>query len=990
MKHLEEVALLQQQLEKEKRARKAAEKLLDTKIQELADLRKGQHTQISGSPELSEATPPSENSRPEAPVTDKALEGQRMAQELKEKTDFIRLVLDTSPNYVFVRNNKGEIVLTNQAYAKLFTREVEELIGLRIADFHQNQEENAAREAADKKVLENRTEVETISPFTKPDGEIIWVSTLRRPLITADGEVHVYGISTDITQEVNAKQQLKESEALYRLLSENSRDIIALYKPDIDSEALFVSQAVREMLGYLPEELTGTSTFELVHPEDRSYVKENILQKVLQEKKSLTLQYRVLKKEGAEVWVETITKPIFDSKGKMVNVLSSSRDITERREAQETIKKNEKKFKDLVSFSQAAIFTHDLEGTLLSVNPSFCELMAYSEEEVLGKKVSLFYSRESKDVFSPYLQDLKDDQYAEGEVCALNRSEEKIHLFYTSYLVEEPNAAPYVVCNAQDITERVLAERAIKKAKEQAEKSVSMKESFLANTSHEIRTPLNGILGISSLLSRTKLDDKQRNFLAIIRKSANNLLVVINDILDFRKIDAGKLELEEIPFDMHEVIQTACQTLTFKTQEKELFLEVKPLPIAHTAVKGDPYRLNQVLLNLMNNAIKFTEKGGVTLSSQLIEETSSQVILEFSVTDTGIGIPEDTHEKIFKEFMQETAGTSRKYGGTGLGLNISKRLIEMQNGRIWVESEVGKGSSFKFVLPFLKCGEEEIAHLPLEKERTDLSSLKTAHVLLAEDNEINVVLAQTLLENRGIRVDVARNGKEALALLGEKPYDLVLMDIQMPEMDGIKATRLIRSLTDPQKANIPIIALTANALKGEAERYRKAGMNAYLSKPFKEEALFRKIARLLPKKELAAPAVEAAAGKMDAPLPAAWVRPLETMNTCNLTHLEEMGGGDRGFTIKMLTLFLKKAPLELGLLKEAVKSGNKPEIKFVAHRLKPMVSMVGAEELQVNLRQIEALAALEDEMPEIRKLLSKVSAQGETAIQELNAVLPFL
>lgn len=799
MTHLEEVALLQQQLEQERRARKAAEELLNTTTKELADLRHGKVEQITNPPSLPEGSRYCElgiekNSAQEAlTVTSEASEGQRMAQELKEKSEFIRLVLDTSPNYVFVRDENGRVVLTNQTYAKLFAKEPEELKGLRITDFHQNQGENAAREAADKEVLEKRIEVKTTHTFTKPNGEVIWVRTVRRPLITADGDVHVYGISTDITEEVLAKQQLKKSEELYRLLSENSRDIIALYEPDINSEFLFISQAVQEMLGYRPEELIGTTPFNIVHPEDRQHLSEDVLSTVLHKEKSLTRQYRTIRKDNSIVWMESIIKPIINSCGEVVSILSSSRDITEGRVAQEAIIKSEKKFKDLINFSPAGIFTHDLEGKFLSVNPSFCELLAYSEEEILEKNVVSFNTQKYKEIFTLYLEDLKDDKYAEGEVCVLSKNQEEIHLFFTSYLVTEPDAPPYIVCNAQDITERVQAERALKKSKEVAEESVSMKESFLVNMSHEIRTPLNGILGISSLLSKTKLNNQQRNLLNTICKSADNLLVVVNDILDFGKIDAGKLELEEIPFDIDEVINTACQTLIFKAEEKEISLKARPLPIKHTAFKGDPHRLNQVLLNLMNNAIKFTEKGGVTVSGQIIEETSSQSTFEFSVTDTGIGIPENKHEQIFKEFMQATAETTRKYGGTGLGLNICKRIVEMQNGRIWVESEVGKGSSFKFVLSFQKCEEQEVTPPSFKNETEVFSSLESAHVLLAEDNEINVLLAQTLLENRGVTVDVASNGKEALALVEEKQYDLILMDIQMPEMGGVEASKIIRA-----------------------------------------------------------------------------------------------------------------------------------------------------------------------------------------------------
>ena len=995
MKHLEEIALLRQQLEQESRARKAAEKLLGIKEKELSDLKKNQPEPLSYDPELPGGSRKPEKGtakskeQEELNVAREVKEERKMAQALKEKNEFIKLVLDTSPNYVFVRDRKGKIVLTNQAYARLFDKNIEELKGLQIADFHQNMHENAEREAADKKVLRERKEVKTINPFTKPNGEVIWVSTIRRPMITSDGEVHVYGVSVDITKELLAKEQLKEREELYRLLSENSRDIISLH--DTAGNYLYISPAIQEMLGYKSEALIGTSPLAIVHPEDRQQLIKKIRLIVQHKRRSLSLQYRKLKADGSHIWVETNLKPILSQNGALVKVQSSIRDITKRRKAQEAIKKSEKRFKDLIKFSPAGILTHDLEGKVLSVNQSFCALLEYSEEEILSKRIDFYNSRKYKGTFTAYLKDLKDDKYAEGEVCVRNKKQEKVYLFFTSYLIEEPDAIPYIVCNAQDITKRVLAEKALKKAKELAEESVSMKESFLANMSHEIRTPMNGILGISSLLSKTQLDDKQRNFLNIIQKSADNLLVVINDILDFGKIDAGKLELEEIPFDIHEVIQTACQTLIFKAEEKEISLEAKPFALTQTVFKGDPYRLNQVLLNLMNNAIKFTEKGGVTLTAQVIEETPSQLTFEFSVTDTGIGITKDKHEKIFKEFMQATAGTTRKYGGTGLGLNICKRLIEMQNGRIWVESEPGKGSSFKFVLGFQKCGKEEMVPLHLKKGKTDFSSLKTAHVLLAEDNEINIILAKTLLEARGIAVEVARNGIEAVALAKENEYDLILMDIQMPEMGGVDATLLIRTQSDPKKAETPIMALTANALKGDAERYMSLGMNDYISKPFKEEELFLKMTKLLQGKKLVGRAVDAISVKPEKFSPNNTpVDALRFLKVCNLAYLEEMGNGDRAFMVKMINIFLNQAPIQTEMLEKAVKSGKMSQIKFASHKLKSMVSILGAEDLRTNLRKMERKASRKNKLPEIRKLFQKVAEQSDHAVEELKAILPLL
>ena len=388
------------------------------------------------------------------------------------------------------------------------------------------------------------------------------------------------------------------------------------------------------------------------------------------------------------------------------------------------------------------------------------------------------------------------------------------------------------------------AEKAIIKAKELAEQSVRAKELFLANMSHEIRTPMNAIIGMSDLLSHTSLTKEQQKYLEGIKSSGKNLLVLVNDILDFSKIDAGKFTLEEIGFRVNHVLRSVRSALQIKAEESGIDLSLDIAGVDRQVLIGDPYRLTQVLINLVNNAIKFTPEGNVTISAEFSEEGEKHVEITFKVIDTGIGISDDKKELIFESFTQADDSVTRRYGGTGLGLAISRRLVEIQGGKVWLNSKLGEGSTFAFKIKYKK-GEEDDLPLAVNKDTVDSVSLKGMKIILVEDNRLNQFLVKSLMEKREIECDIANNGKEGLELIEQNDYDLVLMDIQMPIMDGIECTRKIRSDMPKGKRRIPIIALTANALKGDNEIYINAGMDDYVSKPFDANVLFAKIKRLV-------------------------------------------------------------------------------------------------------------------------------------------------
>ncbi|NLN06877.1 MAG: response regulator [Firmicutes bacterium] len=495
------------------------------------------------------------------------------------------------------------------------------------------------------------------------------------------------------------------------------------------------------------------------------------------------------------------------------------------------------------------VIATDVSGIINYMNSSAEQITGWQQQEALGRELTAVFSLFHAETNEPLPLPLQEIMAA-GEPMGLMpetmlRCRDGSGKYLSASCASIRDARGKVsgaVIVFRDITRRKKAEEQLLKAKEAAEAANRAKSEFLANMSHEIRTPINGIIGMIDLTLLTPLNSEQRDNLLTAKKCADSLLLIINDILDFSKIEAGKMKIEAVPFNLRELLGEIMKTHGVSAQKKGLKLKKRLDASVPVFLIGDPTRLRQVIDNLVNNAIKFTEQGHVTLSVQKTGERDGKVHLQFAVSDTGIGIERHMMGKLFQSFSQVDSSTTRKFGGTGLGLVISKQLVEKMGGSIWAHSEPGMGSTFAFSLPFLPA---EKSVLPKEQEPVKLFKVSRPRtILVVEDDRVNQEVLARLLKERGHRVDVADNGLEALAMHAANAYDLILMDIQMPQMDGIEAAARIRE-RERGGRHTPIVALTAFALQGDRERFLSLGMDEYLPKPIRMEELYAMVDRVL-------------------------------------------------------------------------------------------------------------------------------------------------
>jgi PAS domain S-box-containing protein len=934
----------------------------------------------------------------------------------------------------------------------------------------------------------------------------------------------------DMTEQTAAEERLSESENRFRCIFNSVRAGIVML--DAKTHQIFdVNPVAEELFGAPKEAIVGKVCHNYICPTQVGMCPISDLGQKVDNSERV-----VLRMSGERVPVLKTVVPItLDHHDYFVESIV---DITDLKAAQETAQRETSKLSAMISGMDEGVIFADANNEIVEVNAYFCTFVGKSREEILGRKLEEFHSPRLMETIRGHIQSFKDRPHSKPVVKQRPLGDQEVILRVQPIYTEERYDG--VLLNVINVTDLVMARREAEKASEKlaeyaramelkniqlddalaaAEAATRAKSEFLANMSHEIRTPMNAIIGMSGLLLDTGLDPEQREYAETVRNAGDGLLGLINDILDFSKIESGKLELEEIPFDLRYIVESVGALVAPNAHAKGLELTCFVRPETTVKLIGDPERLRQVLVNLAGNAVKFTEKGNIDIRAKGIRVESENAVICLEVEDTGVGVPADRLDAIFESFTQADGTTTRRFGGSGLGLSISKRLVELMGGEISVASEVGNGSLFRMMIPFkvqkdkapivitrksvrgahilivddnatnrtilnkmltsfgcfpeeVSSGEEALSRLersieadrrfdailldhqmpemdgedvaraiqadprlsgtrilvltsigergdagkfkalgcsayltkpvrqsqlldalaeslveldepetlsdtgPVRPEIITRHSLgegvaRSARILVAEDNVVNQKVAIRILEKGGHRVDAVADGNEVLEALQRVPYDIVLMDVQMPEMDGYAATRLIRRLPSDIRT-IPVIAMTAHAMKGDREKCLAAGMDDYVSKPVKPKQLLDAVQRWAGKEILHPPGGD---DKLSASMPP----PL------NLRHLDEVTEGDDEFKREIIGLFFEDTSERLSLLIKAVDGGDAASLEKEAHALKGAGRNLGAErfgELALSLEMKgkagslqgarEILTELETEFKRVQHVLEQV------------------
>lgn len=702
-----------------------------------------------------------------------------------------------------------------------------------------------------------------------------------------------------------------------------------------------LNPAWEKTLGWNRTELEERPFLEFVHPQDREATLEAVA-KLRTGENITSFDNRYLCKDGSYKWLAWRSYSLKE-KGLIYAV---ARDIHESKLLESELRETKERLDNILNTVNDMIWSTSVENKeLLYVNQAAAAIYEKDLSEI--KKCHDFWTQVIHPADQAVIKEIYKDLYTKGQ------AEQEYRIIFPdgrikwlldrSWLVRDQAGKPLRMDGMiTDISERKEVERELKKAKDAAEAANQAKSEFLANMSHEIRTPLNGILGMTDLLLAAQLQDQELDYLQSIQVSACSLLDVVNDVLDFAKIEAGKLELEKNDFALRELIEKAVEVVKIKAQEKKLELLWQVAPDVPDLVKGDLVRIRQVLINLLSNAVKFTEIGKISLAVK-VGRADQKVYVNFAVEDTGIGIASDKLSSIFESFTQADSSTTRKFGGTGLGLTISKKLVEMMGGTIRATSQLGQGSCFNFTVP-LQIAQNGI---PAKTKQThQLPSLSLAGkktVLVAEDNMINMKISKEILRKIGLEIIEAKDGKEAWAKYQLYPVDLIFMDVQMPELDGYEATRLIRK-AEEQGKHTPIIAITANAMKGDKEKCLAVGMDDYLAKPFKKEEVWQIV-----KKYLADDLEEVVFNKKEL---------LQRLDH-DLELYEDLLGD-----------FIKIFPNKVAELSAYINAADFPGICFQSHLIKGMCANLGAEKLREIAKTMESEAKNNCHLEGIKKLFN--------------------
>ncbi len=831
------------------------------------------------------------------------------------------------------------------------------------------------------------------------DGGWRWLRVrVRASACGPDGRVReVMGSAEDVTRHRAAVDELRQNRHMLRRVMDLVPNLIYIYDLRLERN-VYSNPRIETLLGYNSADLLAFADGELlphlVPPDALAALREHMAAVAqLPDGETLTIEFPIHHRNGALRWQRGVHTPFArDAQGQVISVVGVAEDITEqrardecRRAATAQLAEQHRLFRQIIDALPHPIYLKDDRGNYMLANRAMADLFGMTPEELVRRGVADATLAATGDIERYLSQDRQ--VLATGQDLTLEESytypDGKVSWFSS---VKRPfvraDGTVQVLGVDSNITELKRAQLALEAAIGEAEVDAQAKQDFLANMSHEIRTPLHGILGLTGVLAKTTLSRSQHDYLQLLGESAEHLLVVLNDVLTTARLGAGKLQPETAPFNPEELLVGCAALLRPRAREKGLRLRVdKPggLPV----VLGDAHRLRQVLLNLVSNAIKFTETGQVRLRGRAMpapvghQEPAGTVWLQFTVSDTGMGIAAETLEKVFEPFTQAAASTNREYGGSGLGLSISEGLVELMGGVLRVSSEVGRGSTFAFTLAFLPV--PVAAPAPPLAPAVPPARPLTGRILLVEDNPVNSLLAETVLRNWGWQVTTAASGPAAIQLFEHRPFDLVLMDIQMPGMDGETAARALREHPDPARAATPVIALTARAQAGEAERLQATGFAGYLAKPYREEQLLDTMHAVL--------ARQSHAPESTAPYSALLPMPAPTP-LYDLSNVRQLVRQDETIVRRLAWAFIETTPAILTALDEALTRPDWEAVGDAAHHLKSSLDGLGVESLRLVIREIEAYGSNPPAPAHAAQQVARVRAITEQVMADLRVEFP--
>lgn len=758
-----------------------------------------------------------------------------------------------------------------------------------------------------------------------------------------------------------------------RLLQAQNIAKIGNYELEVGSGEMYWSKQIYRILGIREGDIKAVweNYLEAVPKGDRSDVRQ-LIEQAITDQKPFTVEHKIKDDYSREIKYirnQGEIKIAEQNGGKTtVKLIGTIQDITKYKKIEESLVQSEARYRNIFEESQDSIYVTTTAGKFVDFNDSFLRTLGYSAKDFTSlNEEDLYVSQEVRSEFKKRIE--AEGGIRDFEVKLKKKNGKVIDCLVTSTLWKSSMDGTIRGYHGiiRDITAQKRTQELIK-AKEVAERSAKMKEQFLATMSHEIRTPMNVVINMTNFLKDTRLDSQQLEYINALQLSSDTLLSLINNILDFTKIESGKLELELRPINLHDLINELIHTHKFKAKERGIDLFTLIDASLPSRVIGDSVRMHQIMNNLVSNAIKYTEKGEIQIRARVLDETPNDVHLKFEVKDTGIGIPPEKLETIFESFTQARQDTTRLYGGTGLGLSIAKQLVELFGGSIRVESEVGRGSNFIFDVHFKKdkarilqdqkqtvfmksAVEERLdtsLYVPQEVKDEEASTKRIVgqiDILLVEDHKLNQIVASNLLRkwSDNIDLDIAENGREAIEKLNKRTYDIILMDISMPIMDGYEAAQYIRNeMASPMK-DIPIIAMTAHAFNRNAEKCFEVGMNGFVSKPIKPKLLYATLNKILSEYE-----AKPKQGKSQvAPKKA------KSIKMINLEYIESLSGGDVDLKVTMLETVVCNLPDEVRQLEDDYALRDWDKVKASAHKMKATCGYMGVSNMQDLAKTVE-------------------------------------